>query len=58
MVFCTDLGSYYLDFMEFFPQLIEYVENKILDGNYILNLQIASFENDASPSKPILYKIC
>ena len=24
---------------------------------YILNLQIASFENDASPSKPILYKI-
>ena len=34
-----------------------YVHNTILDGNYILNLQIASFENDASPSKPILYKI-
>ncbi|MBC7440263.1 MAG: cyclase family protein [Flavobacterium sp.] len=34
-----------------------YVDNKILDGNYILNLQIASFENDASPSKPILYSI-
>ena len=32
-----------------------YVENEILDGSYILNLQIASFENDASPSKPILY---
>ena len=34
-----------------------YVENEILDGSYILNLQIASFENDASPSKPILYKV-
>jgi kynurenine formamidase len=34
-----------------------YVKDEILDGNYILNLQIASFENDASPSKPILYKI-
>lgn len=34
-----------------------YVANAILDGSYILNLQIASFENDASPSKPILYKI-
>jgi kynurenine formamidase len=34
-----------------------YVENEIKDGSYILNLQIASFENDASPSKPILYKI-
>jgi kynurenine formamidase len=34
-----------------------YVSNEILDGSYLLNLQIASFENDASPSKPILYKI-
>ncbi len=34
-----------------------YVPNKIDDGIYILNLQIASFENDAAPSKPILYKI-
>lgn len=34
-----------------------YVPNEIDDGTYILNLQIASFENDASPSKPILYKI-
>lgn len=34
-----------------------FVENEIQDGGYILNLQIASFENDASPSKPILYKI-
>ncbi len=34
-----------------------FVENDVLDGDYILNLQIASFENDASPSKPTLYKI-
>ncbi|WP_136480315.1 cyclase family protein [Cognatitamlana onchidii] len=34
-----------------------YVSNKIEDGMYILNLQIAPFENDAAPSKPILYKI-
>ncbi len=34
-----------------------FVEDEIQDGNYILNLQIASFENDASPSKPILFKI-
>lgn len=34
-----------------------YVSNKVDDGAYFLNLQIAPFENDASPSKPILYKI-
>jgi arylformamidase len=34
-----------------------YMDNTILDGSYLLNLQIASFENDASPSKPVLYKI-
>jgi kynurenine formamidase len=34
-----------------------FVEDNIIDGSYILNLQIASFENDASPSKPILFKI-
>lgn len=34
-----------------------YVPNEVNDGTYILNLQIASFENDASPSKPVLYKI-
>jgi kynurenine formamidase len=34
-----------------------FVANEVEDGNYLLNLQIASFENDASPSKPILYKI-
>ena len=34
-----------------------FVDDEVKDGHYILNLQIASFENDASPSKPILYKI-
>jgi len=34
-----------------------YVPNRIKDGCYILNLQPAPFENDASPSRPILYKI-
>ena len=34
-----------------------YVPNKVEDGEYLLNLQIAPFENDATPSKPILFKI-
>lgn len=34
-----------------------YVPNEIMDGTYVLNLQVAPFENDASPSKPILYKV-
>ena len=34
-----------------------YVENSIKDGAYMLNLQCAPFENDASPSRPVLYKI-
>ncbi len=34
-----------------------YVDNSVSDGRYLLNIQIASFENDASPSKPILYTI-
>lgn len=33
-----------------------FVPNTIEDGTYFLNLQMAPFENDASPSKPILYK--
>jgi kynurenine formamidase len=34
-----------------------YVPDSIEDGSYLLNLQMASFQNDASPSKPVLYKI-
>ena len=33
-----------------------YVPDHIEDGSYLLDLQIAPFENDATPSKPILYK--
>lgn len=32
-----------------------FVPDTVADGAYLLNLQIASFENDASPSKPVLY---
>ncbi|UOY08125.1 cyclase family protein [Muricauda sp. SCSIO 64092] len=32
-----------------------YVDNSIEDGRYLLNLQVAPFENDASPSRPLLY---
>lgn len=34
-----------------------YVPQHIKDGIYLLNLQIASFELDVSPSKPLLYKL-
>jgi kynurenine formamidase len=34
-----------------------FVDDAITDGFYLLNLQIASFESDASPSKPVLYQL-
>ena len=34
-----------------------YIKENIKDGSYILNLQVAPFENDASPSRPVLYQI-
>jgi kynurenine formamidase len=34
-----------------------FVPDTIVDGTYFINIQIASFENDASPSKPILYEV-
>lgn len=34
-----------------------FVQNGIKDGLYLLNLQVASFEIDVSPSKPVLYKL-
>jgi kynurenine formamidase len=34
-----------------------FIENEVMDGSYLLNLQIASFVNDASPSKPVLYNL-
>lgn len=34
-----------------------YIDNNIQDDYYILNLQLPSFELDAAPSRPLLYKI-
>ena len=34
-----------------------FIPNTVEDGTYFLNIQIASFENDASPSRPVLYEI-
>lgn len=34
-----------------------FVPHTVKDGTYLLNLQIASFHNDASPSKPVIYEI-
>ncbi|MFM2201033.1 MAG: hypothetical protein RL040_233 [Bacteroidota bacterium] len=34
-----------------------YADNSIEDGLYMLNLQVASFRNDAAPSRPVLYKL-
>jgi len=33
-----------------------FVNNRIKDGSYLLNLQTAPFHNDATPSRPVLYK--
>jgi len=34
-----------------------FISDEIGDGDYLLNLMIASFVNDASPSKPVLYPL-
>lgn len=34
-----------------------FIPNTVEDGTYFLNIQMASFENDASPSRPVLYEI-
>lgn len=34
-----------------------FVDDSVPDGLYLLNLQITSLEIDASPSKPVLYKL-
>lgn len=33
-----------------------FVPNSVTDGRYLLNLQVAPIESDASPSRPVLYK--
>jgi arylformamidase len=32
-----------------------FVDDSVADGQYMLNLQVASFRNDAAPSRPMLY---
>jgi arylformamidase len=34
-----------------------YAPDEVKDGFYILNLQTAPFENDASPSRPVLFEV-
>jgi kynurenine formamidase len=34
-----------------------YVPDHVTDGTYLLNLQVAPFENDASPSRPLLFPV-
>ena len=34
-----------------------YIPNKVIDADYFLNLQFMPLENDASPSRPVLFKI-
>ena len=34
-----------------------YIDDAIEDGTYLLNLQVAPFNNDASPSRPVLYRL-
>jgi kynurenine formamidase len=34
-----------------------YVPDGVKDGRYLLNLQVAAFEGDAAPSRPILYGV-
>lgn len=44
------------DFHRTITELV-YVKDEIEDGTYIMDLQVAPFENDAAPSRPVLYRI-
>jgi len=34
-----------------------FIDDSIEDGKYLINFQIAPFENDAAPSRPVLYQL-
>jgi hypothetical protein len=34
-----------------------YINNAINDGHYLLSLNIAPFQSDAAPSRPLLYPL-
>lgn len=44
------------DFERTITELI-YIPDQVEDGEYLLNLQTAPFENDATPSRPVIYAI-
>lgn len=44
------------NFQKTITELI-YVPIEISDGNYILNLQVSNFANDAAPSRPMLFDL-
>jgi kynurenine formamidase len=55
-----ETGSYELNQASFPHKTITemiYAPDEIIDGAYLLNLQIAPLVADASPSRPILFKL-
>lgn len=53
-------GSFDVDKDSFIDKTVTemiFVPNFIEDGTYLLNLQIAPFSADASPSRPVLFKV-
>jgi len=36
---------------------LAFIPNKVKDGLYLLNLQVAPFENDAAPSRPVIFSL-
>ena len=36
---------------------LAYIPTDVKDGLFLLNLQVAPFENDAAPSRPVLYPL-
>lgn len=36
---------------------LAFIPDSVADGIYLLNLQVAPFENDASPSRPVIYPL-
>jgi hypothetical protein len=44
------------NFQKTITELI-YVPNEIIDGEYVLNLQLSNFANDAAPSRPMLFAL-
>ncbi|MCB0755612.1 MAG: cyclase family protein, partial [Flavobacteriales bacterium] len=36
---------------------LAYIPSSVADGLYLLNLQVAPFENDAAPSRPLIFPL-